>query len=211
MSKMIAIIGGEAFAKEVIEVAEAVGYEIYGIFAKEEPSDTQYPYRGYLEELDEQKSNFSGVIVAIGAFNKKTIKARNNILAFLMSNDIRQISIISPFARIGARAIIGKGVYIAHNVVIAIDANIGDAVLINTGALIGHNVIVSSNSSIGSRVFIGGGTIIEKNVTIGASSSILQGICVGSGSTLGMASLVLKSLKPNSFVLPSPSHVISND
>jgi sugar O-acyltransferase (sialic acid O-acetyltransferase NeuD family) len=207
---MIAIIGGGGFAKEVIEVAESLGYEIYGIFSKD-PSDIRYPYRGYLEELDKQKSNFSGAIVAIGAFNKKTIKVRNNILSFLRSNDIGQISIISPFSRIGVRSIIGKGVYIAHNSVISVDVNIGDSVLINTGAFIGHDVIVSSNSCIGPRVFIGGGSVIEKNVTIAASSSILQGICIGSGSTVGMASLVLKSLKPNSFVLPLPSQVINND
>ena len=209
MSKIIAIIGGGGFAKEVIEVAESLGYEIYGIFSKE-PSNIQHPYRGYLEELDKQKSNFSGVIVAIGAFNKKTVKARNNILSFLRSSDIRQISIISPFARIGARVVIGKGVYIAHNSVIAVDACIGDSVLINTGTLIGHDVIVSDNSCIGPRVFIGGSSVIEKNVTISASSNILQGVCIGSGSTVGIASVVLKSLKSNSFVLPSPSQVINN-
>jgi sugar O-acyltransferase (sialic acid O-acetyltransferase NeuD family) len=209
MSKMIAIIGGGGFAKEVIEVAESLGYEIYGIFSKD-TSNIQYPYRGYLEELDKQKSNFSGVIVAMGAFNKKTLKARNNVLSFLKSNDIGQISIISPFARIGARVVIGKGVYIAHNAVIAVDANIGDAVLINTGAFIGHDAIVSSNSCIGPRVFIGGDSIIEKNVTIAVSSNILQNVCIGSESTIGPASLVLKSLKPNSFTLPSPSQVINS-
>jgi len=209
MSKMIAIIGGGGFAKEVIEVAESLDYEIYGIFSKE-PSDIQYPYRGYLEELDEQKSNFSGAIVAIGAFNKGTVEARNNILSFLKSNNIEQVSIVSPFARIGARVIIGKGVYVAHNSVIAVDANIGDSVLINTGTLIGHDVIVSSNSCIGPRVFIGGGSVIEKNVTIAASSNILQGVCIGSGSTVGIASVVLRSLKSNSLVLPSPSQVINN-
>jgi sugar O-acyltransferase (sialic acid O-acetyltransferase NeuD family) len=208
--KNVAIIGGGGFAKEIIEVVEILGYEVYGIFAQEEP-DFQYSYKGYLNELLESRSEFSGVILAIGAFNPDTIKARSSILSFLKLHNIEQVSIISPFARIGAGVEIGKGVYVAHNSVIAVDAKIGDSVSINTGSFIGHDAIVSPNSVIGPKVFIGGGCIIEKDVTIAASSNILQGVRIGANSTVGISSLVLKSLKPNSFTLPEPSRVINRD
>ena len=210
MSETIAIIGGGGFAKEIIEVAKSLGHEIYGVFSETAPS-IRYPHKGYLQELNEQKHNFSGVIVAIGAFNRKTIENRNNILEFLESNNINQISIISPFARIEKGVVVGKGVYVAHNVVISVDAVIGDSVLINTGAFIGHDAVISFNSAIGPRAFIGGGCLIGENVTIAVSSNILQGVKIGFGSTIGPATLVLKSLNPTSIVLPTPSQIISYD
>jgi len=208
--KTVAIIGGGGLAKEIIEVVEILGYEVYGIFAQEK-TDIQYPYKGYLNELIKSRSKFSGAILAIGAYNLKTNKARNNILSFLKLHNIEQISIISPFARIGKGVEVGKGVYIGHNSVIAVDAKIGDSVSINTGSFIGHDTIIFPNSVIGPNVFIGGNCIIEKDVTIAASSNILQGIRVGANSTVGISSLVLKTLKPNSFTLPEPSRVIVRD
>ena len=208
--KTVAIIGGGGFAKEVIEVVEILGYKVYGIFAQEEP-EIQYSYKGYLDDLLESRSEFSGVILAIGAFNPKTIKARNSILSFLKLNNIEQISIISPFARIGTGVEIGKGVYIAHGSVISVDVKIGDAVSINTGSFIGHDTVIFSNSVIGPKVFVGGSCIIEEDVTIAASSNILQGVRIGANSTIGISSLVLKSLKSNSFTLPEPSRVINRD
>ena len=208
--KKIAIIGGGGLAKEIIEVIEILDYEVFGIFAQEDPG-MRYSYKGYLDELLENRSEFSGVILAIGAFNPETIKIRNSILLFLNTHNIEQISIISPNARIGSGVKIGKGVYIAHNSVVAVDAKICDSVMINTGSLIGHDTTIFPNSIIGPKVFIGGNCVIENDVTIAASSNILQSIRIGANSTVGISSLVLKSLKPNSFTMPEPSRVISRD
>ncbi len=209
MSKKIAIIGGSGFAKEVIEVAEMLGHSIYGIFADKQ-SNIGYEYKGYLDELLAQKNEFYGAIVAIGVINKNGLLTREKIINFLVKNNITQISLISPSATIGKGVKVDNGTYIAHDVIVALDSHIGKNVLINTSARIGHDSIIGNNTSIGPQVFIGGGTKIASNVMIGAASTLIQGIEVESFSVIGIKSLVVKSLKPNSFVFALPSRISIN-
>ena len=204
MSK-IALIGGGGLAKEIIEVILMNGDEIYGIFAKE--SNLKYPYLGYLDELLEHKSNFDGVIIAIGAVNKEGIKNRDEIILFLKENNINLISVISPLATISETALISKGVYIGHGCIISCDAKIENNVLINHSTIIGHDVEIKENVSIAPQVFIGGGVKIEKNVMIGVATTIRQGIKIGKNSIIGIRSIVIKNLKSNSLVLHNVSKV----
>ena len=201
----IAIMGGGGFAKEIIEVIEMNGDEVYGVFAKE--NSLEYPYFGYLDELSKHKNNFDGVILAIGAVNQQGIENRKKIIEFIKQNNISLISVISPLATISKNVKIGKGVYIAHNVLVSVDSEIKDNVLINTGSVIGHDVILNENVSIAPQVFIGGGVNIEEDVMIGVAATIRQGIKIGNNSIIGMRSIVMKNIKKHSIVLQTPSKV----
>jgi len=204
MSK-IAIIGGGGFAKEIIEVIEMNGDEVYGIFAKK--NSLNYPYHGYLKELNEYKDRFDGVIIAIGAVNKEGIENRKKIIEFIKQNNIPLISVISPLATISKNVKIGKGVYIGHNVLVSVDVKLADNILINHNAVIGHDVVINENVSIGPLVFLGGGVEIEKNVMIGVGATIRQGLKIGVDSIIGMRSIVIKNIKPNSLTLQTPSKI----
>ena len=207
MPKKIAVIGGGGFAKEIIEVILMNGDEVYGVFAKE--SNLDYEYFGYLKELNEHKNSFDGVILAIGAVNQAGIENRRKIIEFIRDSGIELISVISPLATISKSVKIGKGVYIAHGVLVSCDAKICDNVLINNNAIVGHDVKIDENVSIAPQVFIGGGVIIEKDVMIGAGSTLIQGIKIGSNSTIGMRSIVIKNIKKSSTVLHQVSKVYS--
>ncbi len=208
MPKKIAIIGGSSFAKEIIEVILMNGDEVYGIFAKE--NSLNYKYFGYLDELSKHKNSFDGVILGIGAVNKKGIENRREIIEFVKENGIELISVISPLATISKSVKIGKGVYIGHKALISCDTKIGDNVLINYNATIGHDVEICENVSIAPQVFIGGGVIIEKDVMIGANASIKQGIKIKKDSVIGMGSVVIKDIKENSLVLSQLSKVYNS-
>jgi len=204
MSK-IAIVGGGGLAKEIIEVIEMIGDEVYGIFAIKNSLD--YPYFGYLDELNQHKNNFDGVILAVGAVNKQGVENRKNIIDFIYKNNIPLASVISPLSTISKNVKIGKGVYIGHNVLISVDSKINNNVSINHNAIIGHDVIIEENVSISPQVFIGGGVKIENDVMIGVASTIRQGVKIGKNSIIGMGSLVIKNIKPNVIVLAVASKI----
>lgn len=208
MSKNIAVVGGGGFAKEVIEVAKMLGYSIHGIFAQES-SLGDFEYRGYLEELNQQKDSFDGVIVAVGAVNRQGIKNRAEIIEFIDANDIPLISVISPLATIAKSVKIAKGVYIGHNVLISCDTEISQNVLINHNACIGHDCLISTNVSIGPQVFLGGGVVIKSDVIVGVGATVMQGIEIGENSLIGMRSVVMKRVKPNSMTIHPPSKIYS--
>ncbi|RKZ38096.1 MAG: hypothetical protein DRQ49_15160 [Gammaproteobacteria bacterium] len=206
MSKKIAIIGGGGFAKEVIEVAEMNGYEIYGIFSTSNSLDN-YKFYGYLNELKELKNHFVGAHIAIGAVNKDNIKSRKVIIDFLKQNSIKQISLISPLATVAKSVKIGDGVYIGHNVLISIETKIGNNSIFNHGCVVGHDCLIQENVSIAPLVFLGGNVIIEENVMIGVRATIRQSVKIGHDSTIGMCSIIIKNIKANSSVLAMPSKI----
>ncbi|NPA73310.1 MAG: hypothetical protein GXO12_01220 [Epsilonproteobacteria bacterium] len=207
MSK-IAIIGGGGFAKEIIEVIEMNGDDVYGVFAEQNSLD--YPYFGYLNELREHKDNFDGIIVAVGAVNKEGIENRKKIIEFIRLNNIPFVSVISPLATISKSVIIGNGVYVGHNVLISCDVKIEDNVLINHNAVIGHDVKIGQNVSIAPQVFLGGGVVVESCVMIGVGATVRQGLKIGVNSIIGMRSIVVKNIKPNSLTLQAPSKIYRN-
>ena len=209
MPKNIAIIGGGGLAKEVIEVAEMLGHNIAGIFAKE-MHIKNYKHLGYLQELIQLKSKIDGVIIALGAVNQIGIKNREKIIDNLKKEDIKLISIISPHAVISPSATIGKGVYIAHQTMLSSNVQIGDNVCINHQVAIGHDTKIGANVSISPQAFIGGEVVVENHVMIGATAALKQGISVGEYATIGMKALLLKSLKAHGFVFAMPSRTLYN-
>ncbi len=205
MSRKIAIVGGGGLAKEIIEVIEMNGDEVYGIFAKS--SSLSYKHFGYLDALLEHRDNFDGVILAIGAVNQEGISNRREIIEFLKKHSFNLISVISPLSTISSSANMGNGVYIGHSVIVSCDALIGDNVLINHNALIGHDVKIAENVSIAPQVFLGGGVDIKKDVMIGVGATLRQGITIGSNSIIGMRSIVIKNIKDGSVVLQQISKI----
>ena len=202
----IAIIGGGGFAKEVIEVAKMQGHNIVGIFALEN-SLREYPYLGYLEEAVTKQDEYDYLHIAIGAVNAKGMQNRRKILEFIKENNLPLISLISPKADIGEGVKIGDGVYIGHRVIVSCDSVISDGVLINQGAVIGHDCKIAENVSIAPLVFLGGNVAVEKDVMIGVRATIRQGVRIGHNSLIGMGSIVIKNILPNSTTLQMPSKI----
>lgn len=206
MSRKIALIGGGGFAKEIIEVIELLGFEVYGIFAYKN-SFEEYEHFGYLEELVEHKSKFDGVHIAFGGVTKEQIENRRMIIDFLTQNGIQSITLISPYARIAKNVTIGDGSYIAHDVFISHDTVVGDHVIINNRCDIGHDSIVEENVTISSKVFLGGAVRVEKDTLVGVGSIVKQGIRIGHSSIISMGSSILRNIKPYSLVLAPTSTI----
>jgi sugar O-acyltransferase (sialic acid O-acetyltransferase NeuD family) len=198
----LALLGGGGFAKEIAEVARLLGYTVEDYFADKITSPS-LRHGGYLEELKIAKGNYDGVALAVGGVNRKSQEARRRLIAWLDENAIRCPTIISPRATVCEGAIVEDGVFMAHNVVVAVDAKIGRFSLLNTNALIGHDTILEQNVVVSPLAFIGGGVKVGRDSLIGASANILQGITIEENVVIGIGSTVLTSVAANKTVLPS--------
>jgi sugar O-acyltransferase (sialic acid O-acetyltransferase NeuD family) len=206
----IGIVGGGGFAKEVIEVARLCGHEIAGIFALENSLD-EFPHLGYLDEMLQKREAYDALHLAIGAVNRQSVENRRKLLDFIRQHGLPMISLVSPKADIGEGVQIGEGVYIAHRALISCNATLLDAVLVNHGAVIGHDCLVEENVSLAPLVFLGGNVHVERDCMLGARSTIRQGLKIGERSLVGMGSLVIKNLKPESTTLQMPSKIYGGD
>lgn len=93
---------------------------------------------------------------------------------------------------------IAGGLYIGHGWGTVVNAN-----------QIGKNCVIGQNCTIGSNKLKE--PVIEDNVSIWAHCVIIGEIVIGTGSSIGAGSVVVKSVPPNSVVVPSKSVIIKID
>lgn len=118
------------------------------------------------------------------------------------------INIISPRAYIQMNVNLGKGCVIGYDSAIACDTTVGDFVTVLGNSSIGHDVIIGDWSHIGGSVFLGGGVEIGEGVTLQTGVRVVPHKKIGDHAYIGIGSICLKSVKPNTTVFGYPAKKI---
>jgi acetyltransferase EpsM len=145
-------------------------------------------------------------IIAIGD-NKVRAKVRDYVLKLIPDFQFKYI--IHPSAIIGCNVKIGLGCMIMPNTIIQRDTRIGEHCLINTGAIIEHDNDIMDYVNIQPRVTTGGGVHIGHCASIGMGALIRDHISIASKATIGMGSVVLKSIGANLTAWGNPAKIIN--
>ena len=109
------------------------------------------------------------------------------------------------FPHIG-KVILEKGVEIGANTCIdrgaLSDTVIGENTKIDNFCHISHNCRIGKNCLMAGKAGMAGSTIVEDNVFLGPRSSLMNGITIGANSIITAVSLIRKSVKPNTTMVP---------
>lgn len=205
--KKLILIGAGAYAREVIDAALEIGFDIEGVISDSEPKfDTRWI--GKFSDIEEWSQKNIPFFFAIGATDRKSIEKRDRLFKGIVDYDIEFVNIISRNSHVSKSVKFGKNNYIAPGVVINTGAVLNDNILINNNAVIGHDVIINSNSLISGNVFIGGNTSIGSNVLIGPGANILQGLNISDQAVISVGATVLRSLKTGQTVYPNFNTIV---
>lgn len=199
----LALIGGGGFAREVAEVAELLGFEITGCYSSD-PGNFAHVYRGDLDELARHKSDYDAVALAVGGVNRRTLTRRNQLVETMEAVGLPCPALVSPHAICAKGSVVGKGVFIGHNVTLGVGAQMRDYAIANIGAIIGHDTVIGRNSIVAPGAFIGGNCAIGDNTLLGPLSKILQGLKIGSDVIVGVGCTALRPLGDGTTVWPRP-------
>ena len=132
-------------------------------------------------------------------------KAKKNIASLLASRGARFPVFCHDLASIGPRVELGSGAIVGMHSVITCDVSVGNFVTINIRSSLGHDVCVGDFSTVGPHCNLTGSVSIGEMVQIGASVSIRPSVNVGDGSTVGIGSVVIKNVAPQTHGFGIPS------
>lgn len=134
-------------------------------------------------------------------------KWRKKLLTPLINQGVSFFSYTRQ-ASIAARADIGQGVFLTPGAVISTDCKIGDFTYVDTYVIIGHDAKIGAHCMIGAMSFLAGGVHVEDGVALHPRVTIAKSIVLGEGCTVGIGSVVVKSVAPSVTVFGNPARVI---
>ena len=117
-------------------------------------------------------------------------------------------TLIHPNVYIDPTVKIGAGTIIADNCGISVNVEIGRGAFLNNGVNVGHDTSIGDFSVCHSRAQISGGCRIGQSASIGSMSFLLQEKAVGDQAVVAPGSIVLRSVKPDTYVMGNPARVI---
>jgi sugar O-acyltransferase (sialic acid O-acetyltransferase NeuD family) len=182
----ILLYGASGHAAVVADAAQAMGYEVAGLFA------------------DEASTRPWGSIPYLGPY-QPTLLANIPIVLAIGDNAVRQklahgvkhawATVIHPSALVSPSAVVGEGTVVFHGAIVQAGAVLGQHCIINTGATVDHDCVIGDFAHIAPGVNLCGGVMVGEGTLIGVGAKIIPGVTIGANSIIGAGSVVLRDVE----------------
>lgn len=194
------LFGAGGHAKVILEILEAEGCKIGGLFDQNTAAGPIWEYEvatfpdGFDHEADE-------LIIAVG---------HNTVRRTLVQSldGVQYGRAIHPSAVISPRAQIGVGTVVMAGVKINADARIGEHCIVNTGAEIDHDCVIGDYAHISPGVTLCGTVEVGEGTHVGAGAVAIPGRRMGAWTTVGAGAVVVRDIPDNVTVVGNPTRLL---
>jgi len=208
----VVIIGAGGFAREVLDVIDAINqqeprYEVLGYIVDPQfgsPGElvNEKPILGGFDWLLKRSKDVLAICgVGPSHHRYRLVKRAEEI-------EVRFFSVIHPTAVLTRWIQIGDGVVITAGCILTNQIRIGYHVQVNLDCTIGHDVVMEDFVTLAPGVHVSGNVKLKEGVYVGTGANIIEKIEIGEWSTIGAGSVVVKNVPSNSTVVGVPGRVI---
>jgi len=106
---------------------------------------------------------------------------------------------VSPAARIGLGCVIYPNSFVGHNAVL------GERVFALAGSVVNHDDVLEDRVVLCSHVSLAGHVHVEADCYLGQACTVRQFVRIGRNSLIGMGSVVLRDVEPDSVMVGNPA------
>ena len=110
-------------------------------------------------------------------------------------------TVISPDARISARALLNEGAQVVTGAIIHPGCLIGANAIVNTGAQVDHDCRIGDHSHIAPAAVLCGGVTVGEECHVGAGAVVVPGVTIGAGAVIGAGATVVTDVPAGATVL----------
>ena len=208
----VVIIGAGGFAREVLDVLDAVNsrkatYRILGFIV-----DPQYAKAGDILNDKAVLGGFEwleahrGEVEAICGVGAPELRFR--MVARAKSMGVRFFSVIHPGAILTRWVTFGEGSILTAGSVLTNRIRIGNHVHVNLDCTVGHDAVIEDFVTLSPGVHVSGNVTILEGASVGTGANIIEKKTIGSWSTVGAGTTVIQDVPNNSTVVGVPGKVI---
>lgn len=204
--KDIIIVGASGFGREVAQWIEDInktsptwnikGYLDDNLHALDGIED-DYRIIGRIHDWIPKSDEFFVCAIAFP-------KVKYEIVNMLLQKGAKFATIIHPTANINRHVVIGEGSVVTPRSAITSNAKIGRFTSI-LGSGVGHDAVVGDFSTLSGRCSVNGHVQVGSLVYIACGVSIAPSKKIGDGATVGIGSVVISNVKPNTTVFGNPA------
>jgi acetyltransferase EpsM len=117
----------------------------------------------------------------------------------------RLASLVDPSCFVSPAARIGPGCVVYPNGFLGNEVRLGERVFALAGCVINHDDVLEDRVVLCSNVSLAGHVHVEADCYLGQASTVRQHVRIGRNSLLGMGSVVLRDVEPNSVMVGNPA------
>lgn len=205
--KKLGIFGASGLARELLDIAEEVGYKEFVFIDLHEGIESVSGLTIIAEEKVKSLGNIDFVIaLGNGALRKKIYEKFPNL---------NYVNLIHPSVSFGKNQLVklkkSKGNIYTAGVRLTNNIEIGNFNLFNLNVTIGHDCIIEDYVTISPGANISGNVKLKEGCYIGTGSTVLQGksisekLIIGNYSTVGAGAVVVKNVAENTVVKGIPA------
>jgi sugar O-acyltransferase (sialic acid O-acetyltransferase NeuD family) len=210
--KSVVIIGAGGFAREVLDVIDAINqeepqYDVMGYIVDPEYGSpgtlvNEKPILGGFEWLSERSKEILA-ICGVGFSHH-----RYHLVRRAEAVGCRFFSVVHPTAVLTKWIELGKGVVITAGCILTNQIRIGSHVQVNLDCTIGHDVAVEDFATLAPGVHVSGNVTIGEGAYVGTGANIIEKLEIGEWSTVGAGSVVTRDVIANTTVVGVPAKAI---
>lgn len=213
MTTDLVIIGAGGFAREALDVVEAVNavapaFTVLGVvddgpseLALQRLAQRGYKYIGSVSDWLSSGSHGS-YVVAIGSPS-----ARASVVS-RVEDAATAATLIHPSAVLGSEVRVLDGTIVCAGVQVSTNVSLGRHVHLNPNATIGHDAELADFVSINPGAVVSGEVTVGPLSLVGAGGIVLQGLSVGEGSTVGAGACVIRDVGAHTTVVGVPAAAV---
>ena len=204
--KNLIIVGASGFGREVLQWVKhcneaGADWNIKGFIDLDlnalDGYECDYKVISTLEDYQVLEDDYFVIAVAIPTTKKR-------VVGKLKNKNAKFATIIHPTAIVSQFCTIGEGLVITPNAKISPNVIVGDFVTL-LGSGLGHDSKIGDFCTITGNCSISGHVELNEGVFVGSNSCIAPKKKIGAWAYVGMGSMVISNVKPNTKVMGNPA------
>lgn len=210
MNKECYILGVGGSSALFIELAEACGYKVSGLYhyndTRTGEMDHGYRILGSFDDLYRTELKGVNIVLSMGDMNiRMQVTEKLLLLGAVFPTLIHPTAIISRFSNVST-----EGVMIGAGCIIQSDVNISSHSVIRDMALVCHQTIIGRYCFVGPKALVGAHVTLSDLVFVGQGAIVVSGKVplIGEGTIIGAGSIVTKTLPALVLAVGSPAKPI---